>query len=157
DPFTMKDYYGLGAFFNSIDEWGTYDSASFRPSPTLPLPTPVQERALVRLAKEVKAREAKLAENESARESAFLEWLRCDDLSPEVPGQAGHYPLDGIDGGKLVNLADPKSPGTVAAANGLAPGKVGRALRFTGDDPAEFKAAPAKVERDRPFTAAFWL
>jgi hypothetical protein len=30
DPLTQRDYYGLGAFFNSIDEWGTYDSSAFR-------------------------------------------------------------------------------------------------------------------------------
>ncbi|MFO0950334.1 MAG: DUF1549 domain-containing protein [Isosphaeraceae bacterium] len=31
DPITMRDYYGLGAFFNSIDEWGTYDSCRVPP------------------------------------------------------------------------------------------------------------------------------
>ncbi len=36
DPIAQKDFYGLSAFFNSIDEWGTYDSAAFRATPTLP-------------------------------------------------------------------------------------------------------------------------
>ena len=28
DPLPQRDYYSLGAFFNSIDEWGTYDSSA---------------------------------------------------------------------------------------------------------------------------------
>jgi hypothetical protein len=159
DPLTMKDYYSLGAFFNSIDEWGTYDSAKFRPTPTVALPTADQERAIAALAKEVKECEARLAEIPSAREAAFRQWLDCDDLScqPETPGPAGHYPLDAVEGGKVANLADSSKPGKTSAANVLDEGKTGKALRFSGDDPAEFTAAPAKVERHEPFTAAFWL
>src|SRR5262249_59802193 len=71
DPLTMKDYYGLGAFFNSIDEWGTYDSAAFRPTPTLPLPTPDQERALAAAPKEGQTLEAGLPEGEANREPDF--------------------------------------------------------------------------------------
>ena len=42
----MKDYYGSGAFFNNIDEWGTYDNCVSGRTPTLPLPTPEQEKTL---------------------------------------------------------------------------------------------------------------
>ena len=39
DPITMRDYYSLTAFFNSIDENGMYDHAAKVPSPSLLLPT----------------------------------------------------------------------------------------------------------------------
>ena len=39
DPITMRDYYSLSAFFNSIDENGMYDHAAKVPSPSLLLPT----------------------------------------------------------------------------------------------------------------------
>jgi hypothetical protein len=157
DPLTMKDYYGLGAFFNSIDEWGTYDSAAFRPTPTLPLPSPAQERALAAGAREVAALAAKLREVEKSRDDAFRAWLGRADLKPDVPGMVGHYTLDKREANnQLANLVDGKKPGSTSAANTTVAGKVGQALRFTGDDPATFPA-PASLDRAQPFAASFWL
>jgi hypothetical protein len=157
DPLTMRDYYGLGAFFNSIDEWGTYDSAAFRPTPALPLPTPDQERALAAHRQEVAKLAARLREVEQSREAAFRAWLARTDLKPDVPGLAGHYPLDRREAkGELANLAGDHAPGSASSANTLVPGKLGQALRFTGDDPASFPA-PGVLDRTTPFTAAFWI
>lgn len=158
DPFTMKDYYGLGAFFNSIDEWGTYDNSQFRPTPTLLLPTPEQEQAMAALAREVETRAAGLRELEAAREPAFRDWLARADLKPAIPGLAGHYPLDRAGPkNQLDNLADPKNPGFTSPANTFAPGKVGRALCFTGDDAANLPWVGGSFDRWQPFTVAFWL
>lgn len=157
DPLTMKDYYGLGAFFNSIDEWGTYDNSYFRPTPALDLPAPQQEHTLAELTAEVRRRAARLREVEAGRGQAFREWLARPGLHPDVPGIVGHFPLDRIEpGGKLANLADPARPGQTSAANTLVPGKAGQALRFTGDDAANFPV-PASLDRAHPFTVAFWL
>jgi hypothetical protein len=158
DPLSMKDYYGLGAFFNSIDEWGTYDSAAFRPPPTLPLPTPQQERALANLDARVRRHEDGLREVTAARESAFRSWLARPGPRPEIPGLVGHFSLDAIGpGGRLDNLADAGKPGSTSAANVLVKGIVGKALRFTGDDAANFPGVPAGLDRGHPFTVAFWL
>ena len=46
DPISMRDYYSLSAFFNSIDENGMYDNAAKVPSPSLLLPTEQQEKRL---------------------------------------------------------------------------------------------------------------
>jgi hypothetical protein len=157
DPFAMKDYYGLGAFFNNIDEWGTYDSSAFRPTPTLPLPSLDQQRALTEQAIEVERLAVRLREVEKAREAAFRDWLARGDLKPEVPGLVGYYPLDKLEAnGRLANLAGAKAPGSTSAANVVVPGKVGQALRFTGDDPANFPA-PASLDRGQPFSVSFWL
>jgi hypothetical protein len=148
DPLTMKDYYALGAFFNSIDEWGTYDNSAYRPTPTLPLPTPEQERALAAQAKEVAALEDRLREVEAGRDRAFRAWLARTDLKPELPGLVGHYPLDRVEGNnRLENLADPKKPGATPPANALVAGKFGGALRFTGDDAGRL---PRRARRPRP-------
>ena len=157
DPLTMKDYYGLGAFFNSIDEWGTYNHAEFRPTPTLPLPTPGQETTQASLAGDVRLKQADLDRAIASRDAAFRDWLSRDDHRPDVPGLKGRYPLDARAGKTLENAADPKTPGTAPEANALVDGHEGRALVFTGDDPAEFPAGPARVERASPFTVAFWL
>ncbi|MGE3819382.1 MAG: DUF1549 domain-containing protein, partial [Isosphaeraceae bacterium] len=157
DPLTMTDYYGLGAFFNNIDEWGTYDSAAFRPSPTLALPTPEQERSIAALKDAVTKAERALANATCVRESAFLEWLSREDHIPVIPGLIGSYGLDSRQGNDLPNAADPKAPGATPPANVLVPGKVGQALRFTGDDPAEFKVGAEPVDRGLPFSISFWL
>jgi hypothetical protein len=158
DPLTMRDYYSLGAFFNSIDEWGTYDSAPFRPTPTVLLPTPEQERSLAELAGEVRRREARLREVVRARESAFRSWLGKGHVKADIPGLVGHFPLDGVGpGGRLDNLADRARPGSTSPANTLVPGVTGKALRFTGDDAANFPNTPVALDRAHPFTAAFWL
>ena len=49
-----------------------------------------------------------------------------------------------------------KIPASTSGANTLVAGKVGQALRFTGDDAANFPA-PASLDRGQPFTVAFWL
>jgi hypothetical protein len=157
DPLTMKDYYGLGAFFNSIDEWGTYDSSAFRPTPALPLPTPDQERGIAAAAGEVEALAANLREVEKLRDGAFRAWLARGDLKPELPGLVTYCPLDKLEANnQLANAANSKSPGSTSPANVFVPGKVGQALRFTGDDAATFPA-PASLDRGQPFSAAFWL
>src|SRR5262245_31532094 len=158
DPITQRDYYGLGAFFNSIDEWGTYDSSRFLPPPTLSLPTPDQQKRLGELTAKVKDLEARLAELRRSRESAFREWLAGDDLKAEVPGLVGYYPFHKTDKTtSLINEAAPDKPGSTSAANKFVPGRVGDALQFTGDDPANFPGVLGTLERDQPFTAAFWL
>jgi hypothetical protein len=157
DPLTQKDYYSLGSFFNSIDEWGTYDSSAFRPTPTLSLPTPAQERTLAAQRKEVEALVARLREVEKSRDAAFRTWLAGTDLKPDLPGLAGHYPLDKLDANnRLANLAGDRVTGTTSAANKVVPGKFGQALRFTGDDGANL-LAPGPLDRAQPFTASFWL
>jgi hypothetical protein len=177
DPVSMKDYYALGAFFNSIDEWGTYDNSRYRPTPTLLLPTPEQEQALEAQAKQVKALEARLREVEKDREAAFRQWLSRLDLENgprpmsteipgsvqsskfvEIPGLVGYYPLDRLEAkNRLENLADPQNSGSTTPANVLVPGKRGNALRFTGDDAATFPKVAGSLDRTHPFTVSFWL
>lgn len=158
DPLSMRDYYSLSAFFNSIDEWGTYDNSAFRPAPTLLLPTPEQEKSIAVLQREVAAVQNRLRALGQDRQPHFRAWLALGNRAPaEIPGLVGHYPLDQRDGNRLSNLADAKTPGNSAPANVLVPGRFGQALRFTGDDPANFPNALGAVERWQPFTASFWL
>ncbi len=160
DPITTKDYYGLGAFFNSIDEWGTYDHAQYRPTPTLALTTPAQEDRLATLKRAVNEAETRLAEAVSApeREASLRRWLDQPEIKVEVPDLAGRFPLDRIESGnRLANDAAPDRSGTTNPANTLVPGKLGQALQLTGDDPAKFPGLPPDLDRWQPFTVAFWL
>src|SRR5207245_2045778 len=55
------------------------------------------------------------------------------------------------------NKADAAKPGSTSAANTFVPGRFGEALKFTGDDPANFPGLLGSVDRAQPFTASFWL
>jgi hypothetical protein len=158
DPFTQRDYYSLGAFFNNIDEWGTYDSSAFRPTPTSPLPTPAQEKQMADLEKKVAAEDKALAEARRRAEPRFEDWLKSD-FKPALPGLVGHYLLDRLEpGNRLANRASKALPGSTAPANTLVPGPSGgKALRFTGDDPANFPGVAGNLDRHQPFTVAFQL
>ncbi|MEM9367754.1 MAG: DUF1553 domain-containing protein [Planctomycetota bacterium] len=46
DPISMRDYYSLSAFFNSIDESGVYDRTQKVPCPSMLLPTGEQSEEL---------------------------------------------------------------------------------------------------------------
>src|SRR5262245_15846476 len=77
---------------------------------------------------------------------------------PTIPGLVGHYPLDrGDKPGELENQADPKKPGVNPPANVFVPGRLGEALKFTGDDETTFRGVLGGIDRAQPFTASFWL
>jgi hypothetical protein len=158
DPITQRDYYALSSFFNSIDEWGTYDSAAFRPTPTLPLPTPAQEQALASQAEAVKVKEATLARVRGESETAFKLWLAKDGLKPEIPGLVGSFALDRPTSGQaLANRIEGKPAGANSPANTFVEGKLGQAIRFTGDDPVNFPNLLGSLERHQSWTMSFWL
>ena len=77
DPITQRDYYGLFAFFNSIDESGLYSHfTSATPSPSLLLWSAADEARHRRLTTRIAASEAdwkRLASSAAARE-AFAAW-----------------------------------------------------------------------------------
>jgi hypothetical protein len=155
DPLTQRDYYSLGAFFNSIDEWGTYDNSQFRPTPTLLLTTPKQEKAIAEHRRRLRDLEERMRELRESREGDFRAWLEQSPM-PETPALIGHYSLDSLetDGRLVANKGD---AGKTSPANRLVPGKLGQALEFTGDDAATIPPKLQSLERTQPYTIAFWL
>ncbi len=76
DPITAKDYYSMGAFFNSIDEFGLIGWANgILPQPALQLPTSDQEAQLAAAQKGIADAEAAHAAQIAAAEPAFQAWL----------------------------------------------------------------------------------
>src|SRR5580658_1716413 len=75
DPLTQKDYYSLGAFFNSIDEYGLYNDTPHVPTPSMLVPTEQQQKAMAATAAALKEKDAALARAKREAESAFQQWL----------------------------------------------------------------------------------
>jgi mono/diheme cytochrome c family protein len=159
DPITMRDYYSLGAFFNSIDEWGLlHGRDTIQPHPVLYLATPEQEAALKKHLAAIAEAEQAVEKLRAAREPAFRQWLagRATMIAEPLADLVGAYDLDGAAAGKLLNAADSKKPGTFSAANRFVPGKFGQAVQFTGDDAISLDDAGVKHMHD-PVSVAFWL
>ncbi|QTN32224.1 DUF1549 domain-containing protein [Akkermansiaceae bacterium] len=155
DPITAKDYYSMGAFFNSIDEHGMLQGGSTKgnlvPAPALELPTPEQEAALATLGNKVAEAEAALAAHVSGSDSAFENWLSSGKkfISPDLAARFGfeEKPLkNSVPGGKPANIG----------SNRLAPGKEGNALLTNGDSVASLPSLGIS-HADQPFSVSLWL
>ncbi len=157
DPIKQRDFYALGAFFNSIDEHGLLHAlANIQPQPALLLPTPEQEQKLAHQKAAIAAAEAELEKTNAAREPAFQQWLAAHPAQPAtLPDRAASFDFDSEKSGVLANAAHPDQPATLGA-NTLVPGHAGSAIRFTGDDELKLPAVPL-AHMHAPATFAFWL
>jgi hypothetical protein len=165
DPFTMRDYYSMFAFFNSIDENGMYDHTDKVPSPSLLLPTEEQAAQLTAAKDDVAAAEVALARTIEEGAPRFEKCLATNELpaSRAVPGPGrtnlqnliAYFTFDG----ELPNLKNEISgkpdAGSAAELTSVA-GIKGQALRFDGDHGATFPEIPS-VDRWDSFTIDFWL
>lgn len=155
DPLTMKDYYSLGAFFNSIDEWGLlHGVGSIQPSPSQLLTTPEQDQAIARQTAAIAGLENSLPAKTQERESAFQAWLA--NPTAAFADLSGSYDLDASEKDGFPNATDPKRPAKSDPKNTLVPGSRGQALSFTGDDPLELGKHGIDNQED-PMSMAFWL
>ncbi len=84
DPFTMKDFYSLGAFFADVKQWGVYQDYGYTPNPDLknftndhPFPPEIQvespalKRRLARLGERVE----QLVASSRVDDTAYPKWL----------------------------------------------------------------------------------
>ncbi len=89
DPLTMKDYYSMGAFFNSIDEWGLlHGVGSIQPNPSQLLTTPEQDQTIARQTAAIAELENSLTAKTQEREPAFQPGLP----SPPPPSPTSAAP-----------------------------------------------------------------
>lgn len=99
DPITQRDYYGLFAFFNSIDESGIYSHfTSATPSPSLLLWSEADEARHRQLTTRISASEAdwkRLASSAAARD-AFEKWRaqRGEAATIALPVPVAHLTFD---------------------------------------------------------------
>jgi hypothetical protein len=150
----MRDYYSLSAFFNSIDENGMYDHPAKVPAPSLLLPTAEQESQLAAAQQKIAKAQSALSTAIDEGRNRFDAWLASANAAADVDLTA-HFTFDGT-AEKIRNEAPgAKGEGT---AGGLArvPGVRGEAIRFDGDNAANFPDS-FQVDRWDPFTLDYWI
>ncbi len=128
DPITQRDYYSLGAFFNSIDEYGLYNDTPHVPTPSILLPNAEQEKSMTATAQDLGRANAALRRAISNAETSFHQWFGDSNIDLESPGLVGHF------------NADMRGATNLSATNTVWP------VHLTGDDPLIFTNFPATFE-----------
>ena len=158
DPITAKDYYSLGAFFNSIEEAGLIqggeDGDSILPQPSLQLPNDDQDKKLTHLRSDIAAAESTLADFIKTAEPQFQSWLTSSKQFP-TPDLVARFHFDETSGTALKNEIDEKKPGEIAG-NSLVPGKLGNGILSDGDNLTKLPDLGI-THADQPFSVSLWL
>jgi hypothetical protein len=155
DPISTKDYYSMGAFFNSIDEWGMTQGGNRKgevsPQPTLQLTTPEQETRLAELQQGINSAENALASHIAASETAFQEWFSSRKSYPS-PDLVARYDFEE----KSLKNSVAKGAPAKLEGNTLAAGKHGNALLANGDSIVSLPDLKLR-QAHQPFSFTLWL
>jgi hypothetical protein len=156
DPIAQKEYYQFFSLFQNIDEAGLYSFfTTSPPTPTLALTSPAEKQRLAGLQGAVTDAEKEIAASRESRDEAFAGWLAGRPQEVKIPGEIGGFGFEALENGKLANWIDPAQPALLKGGNKLAPGRVGNAVEFTGDDPVDLPFGNFK--RNEPFSVSLWL
>ena len=152
DPVSQQDYYNLFAFFNSIDEWGTYLNSSHVPTPSLLLPTEQQQAQVDQLQQQL---DQVMESLEKRTRHLADEPLPTDTI--DAPEQTSFWPIEALNAGnKLDNTIDDQSPATTSAANAIIERAGRTGLNMSGDDGVNFPGKTQLAPWQR-YTIGLWL
>ena len=180
DPFTKKDYYGMAAFFDKIDEFGLF----FRYVNTVPPPNAFiydgqKQSTHQALKADIAKAEAKLHEVKQSAGARFAAWLKAHrppqptsglwaELSTDsvrsasaFPQPAAYLSFDLFDLEKRNYLLDSHQQidceGLVSLRDGE--GKLGRGIAFPSEQAKKisFPKQIGDFSRWQPFSISLWL
>ncbi|MFQ5732014.1 MAG: DUF1553 domain-containing protein [Planctomycetaceae bacterium] len=140
DPVSQKEYYQLFAYFNSIDEAGLY--SYFTPSvptPTLLLTDAATKKRVADAKQRVVNAETPLAALQTTRRTTFEAWVRNKTRASKTPAPLAYLDFER----------------TAIGGNRRVPGRIGKAVRLTGDDAVGLKVG--NFTRNQPFSVSLWM
>jgi hypothetical protein len=134
DPITQKEYYQFSAFFDNIDEAGLYSYfTNSVPTPTLMMTDDKTKSAIAALDRQI-------AEKREALRKIEEQTTAIPSPPPtEVTGRVLHLDFEGA----------------IRAPNQSTPGRIGKAVKLTGDDGIGTKAGAFR--RYQPFSVGLWI
>jgi hypothetical protein len=156
DPVTQKDFYRMSAFFNNIDESGLYSHFTHAtPSPSLLLYKVGEEAKHKAMLDKIRARDDALAQTAKQAEPRFISWLATGSNNIPMPEPAAAFSFEEV---KDDSTPDNISTNRASLIDGpiLEEGRVGKALKFSGDNSVICKGAGA-FNRTTPFSFGLWL
>lgn len=144
DPISQRDYFGLFGMFQNIDEAGLY--SYFTPTP----PTPAM--MMTSMEQKTKLEQLRAAVEQAARALPATTSVTLDLKG----GPVARFTFDTLEkGNKLANAMKADQPGTLKGENQLAPGREGKAIQFTGDDPVDLPLG--NFHCYDPFSVSLWV
>ena len=152
DPLTQRDYYGIFAAFNNIDEKGIIKDVA---APVISLPTKEQEQHLAKVSAKLKQLEKAFTVNRPALSKEIELWektaLRALPAAP-AQGSLVHFDFDAeaVDRGPM--RVKSKTTGKLI----LGPGVKGKATVMDATQYIDF-VDPQPLERDQSFTLSVWI
>jgi hypothetical protein len=142
DPIKQSDYFSMFAFFNSIDESGTYSHfTTATPTPTMLLWSPEQEKQHADLKTRIARAEAQLPQLARNAETEFQRWLPTAEVKPPKP--MAHFRFDAV-----TNNLSPDSCSTNFAKLEDDPKLIEGTLQFSGDNQAILKGVKPFLRTD---------
>jgi hypothetical protein len=156
DPITHREFYQLSAFFNNIDESGLYSHfTKATPSPTMLLYREGEEERHRKLKKAIQHQEKAIASLHQGARERFANWLAAAGGSLPDPRPTAAFHFDEVSDD---STPDQQSTNRAVLVEGpvQVPGKMGKALQFSGDNSLLCKGAGA-FSRVTPFSFSLWL
>jgi hypothetical protein len=148
DPFTQKDFYSFGAFFNSIPEEGL-DGYKGNAKPFLQLPSKQQTEMKQLLLEAIKKQNDQIG----VAQNIWEQEERSIAVSDATVGLTDEYAFEN----SLSNRLRTEMIGKVVAGKlSYTDGRLGRAADFDEEPHVSFGEAGA-FESGQPFTLAFWI
>ncbi len=158
DPVSMRDYYGLAAYFNSIDESGLYSHFTrATPTPVLLLWEGEAEKKHQASLEAIRDAELRLQTNRTAANARFEAWKTSPNAPTAIPLPT---PVAHLRFEEMLGNRTPDSVSTnfvqLHDSPQLAEGRVGRALLFSGDNSATVPHA-GRFGRTDTFSFGLWI
>jgi len=135
DPYTMRDFYQVFAFFNSLDGNAMDGNRKDHP-PVVKVPLPGQQEQIADFERRIAAVQRQLEARKAAVAGEFQKWLAAaekgSDAAVEVTGGLiAHYRLDEGKGTAIASAVEAPA-GAVQGKVDRVAGKLGGALKFGG-------------------------
>ena len=160
DPISQKEYFGLFAFFNNVDEPGQIRYQS-QPFPVIDLTSDQQQQTLEKLEQLSKKQRNEIA-NYIVQVEKSGDWKskvhKKIDLNKDLKVYIPFEKTSRYKDGKIfVNKADPKRPVQLTVGNEkLIDGPVGKAMEYDGVNQTLIKDSGNSFEHNEAFSYSFW-
>ena len=161
DPISQKEYFGLFAFFNNVDEPGQIRYQT-QAAPVLHLTSEQEDRVLAKVEKVSAEQRASIAQfiqdleqEENWKSSVNKQGVNLNKgLRVHVPFERT---LKGADGKIFVNRANAKHPIVFTGDELFVDGPIGKALEYDGINETVLKDKYNSFASNEPFSHAFWM
>ncbi|WP_425617282.1 DUF1553 domain-containing protein [Anatilimnocola sp. NA78] len=158
EPISQREFYGLMAFFNSVDEPALL-ARQTAAKPRLAAPTREQQEDLNRLNARIASLQQLLSTRAASSAADQTRWesqLGDENLQAPPANAAVHLPLDVVKDNLTADDARTNKPARVRGTATTAAGQIGNALLLNGQTSLELPHVPA-LAGDGSWTLSAWI